>query len=317
VRFRAGGRVPGGGTLSRVLDDLIGDQHGIVTREQALRCGLSDAGIAARVAAGRWRRVFGRVYATFSGPLPRRAHLWAVVLRCGRDAMLSHETAAEVCGLSDAPSEVVHVTLPWERRIARLSGVCLHRTGRARACRGAPPHTCVEDTVVDLTQSAPSLDAAAGWIARACGRRLTTADRLGRAFAARPKLRWREQLTAAVADVALGCHSLLELRYLRDVERAHGLPPGLRQHRVGTGYQDVRYRDGVVVELDGRLGHTGDGAFRDLRRDNASVCAGEVVLRYGWADVTERPCEVAAQVAAVLRRAGWTGSPWRCTRCLS
>src|SRR5689334_16353880 len=36
------------------------------------------------------------------------------------------------------------------------------------------------------------------------------------------------------------------------------------------------------------------------------------VLRYGWADVAGRPCEVAEQVAAMLRIAGWAGQPAPC-----
>jgi hypothetical protein len=35
-------------------------------------------------------------------------------------------------------------------------------------------------------------------------------------------------------------------------------------------------------------------------------------LRYNWADVTDRPCEVAAEVADALRAHGWTGLPHPC-----
>jgi len=42
------------------------------------------------------------------------------------------------------------------------------------------------------------------------------------------------------------------------------------------------------------------------------MIAGEATLRYGWADVLGRPCEVAAQVVAVLRARGWTGKPPGC-----
>ena len=52
--------------------------------------------------------------------------------------------------------------------------------------------------------------------------------------------------------------------------------------------------------------------FRDFRRDNEVVAAGESVLRYGWPDVTAHPCAVAAQVAGVLQTRGWTGLPKRC-----
>lgn len=58
----------------------------------------------------------------------------------------------------------------------------------------------------------------------------------------------------------------------------------------------------------GRPGGTSDeAAFRDLRRDNDVVAAGDAVLRYGWRDVAGRPCLVAAQIGAVLRGRGWPG----------
>jgi hypothetical protein len=49
-----------------------------------------------------------------------------------------------------------------------------------------------------------------------------------------------------------------------------------------------------------------------MHRDNVSVVQGRQVLRYGWSDVASRPCEVAAQVAEVLQRAGWRGAPRPC-----
>ena len=117
--------------------------------------------------------------------------------------------------------------------------------------------------------------------------------------------------------MADGCHSLLELRYLRDVERRHGLPRGSRQRararRGGRWYDDVRYDDhATLVELDGRAAHPEESRPLDRRRDNAATVDGLGVLRYGIADVTERPCETAAQIASALRGNGWTGNPTRC-----
>jgi len=37
-----------------------------------------------------------------------------------------------------------------------------------------------------------------------------------------------------------------------------------------------------------------------------------VTLRYGWPDVTEKRCQTATEVAAVLRRNGWQGTLRRC-----
>ena len=52
--------------------------------------------------------------------------------------------------------------------------------------------------------------------------------------------------------------------------------------------------------------------FCGRHRDNASIVNGIHTLRYNWADVTQRPCHVAAEVAAVLRQRGWRGTPRPC-----
>ena len=100
--------------------------------------------------------------------------MWAAVLRAGNGAVLSHETAAELVGLTDRPSAKIHVTVPHRRTPARIPGVVVHRSVRAAASRHPsrmPPQTTVEDTVVDLTQTARSIDDAMGWLARAIGER--------------------------------------------------------------------------------------------------------------------------------------------------
>jgi len=180
-----------------------------------------------------------------------------------------------------------------------------------------PPRTRIEETTLDLTQLARSMDEAFAWLARACSRRLTTSLLLRTAMTARPKMRWRTELTSALTDVGNGVHSVLEWRYLRDVELRHGLPRADRQalSRVGnrTRYLDNRYRKfGVLVELDGRAAHPAESHWRDARRDNVSAAAGMVTLRYGWADVTEDPCRVASEIADALNRGGWTGRPRPC-----
>lgn len=111
-------------------------------------------------------------------------------------------------------------------------------------------------------------------------------------------------------------HSELERIFRRDVERAHGLPTGARQVQ-GLRYRtDVEYLGGAVItELDGRLGHEGEGRFRDMDRDNHHAVHGRVTLRYGWADVTEGPCKVARQIAAVLYAHGWQGVLTPCPNC--
>jgi very-short-patch-repair endonuclease len=302
-----------------VLDELRQVQCGVLSRQQLLACALSNDHVRAQVRARRWQRLF-RVYLTFSGPPPRESVLWAAVLSAGAGAVLSHQSAAEVVGLVDEAQTPIHLTVPPSRRVVAAPGLVVHnsiRIERARHPTRLPPQTRVEETVVDLTQTSPSLEHALSWIARACGRRLTRPERIAATIDARKKMRWRTELLGSVADVAAGAQSPLELRYLRDVERAHRLPTASRQHAVvragSRSYDDVCYSAfGVVVELDGRAAHPEETRWRDMRRDNASVTDGRRVLRYGWADVAARPCEVAAQVSRVLGAAGWPGAPRPC-----
>lgn len=298
-------------------EETAAAQAGILTRRQALDGGLTDEAVEARLASGRWQRVYTGVLATFSGPVPREAQLWAAVLVCGPGAVLSHDTAAELAGLTSHQDPMIHVTVPTGRHLARRQGLYVHRSKLASTMRHPalrPPRTRIEDTVVDLTQRSSTLETAMSWLVKSVATRLTTPARLSAAMATRHRLRWRAELTEVLADVAAGCHSMLELRYLRSVERAHGLPAGKRQRRRGGWYDDVDYDEyGVSVELDGRIAHPVEQAFRDHRRDNAAVLAGSRVLRYGYADVAHRPCAVAREVAAVLRAAGWRGKAHGCS----
>jgi hypothetical protein len=309
--------------LTEYARDLVQRQSGVLTRAQAFSNGMTRKQIEVRLSTGRWQRLHPGVYATFTGDPRRTARLWGAVLRAGDQAVLSHRTAAELNGFTVTPATAIHVMVPSGQMVAPIQGVALHyscRIAEARHPVRTPPQTRVEETVLDLAGGAASLDEALGWIFRACGSRKTTPERIAAAMARRTRMRWRTELAAGLGLGADGVHSLLEFRYLSRVERPHGLPAATRQYRVSRAgqrqYQDVTYQAyGVVVELDGRVAHPVEGRWRDIRRDNASAAVdGQQTLRYGWADVTERPCLAAAQVGDVLAGRGWGGRLHRCGR---
>ena len=295
------------------LDDFCRAQRGVISRDQALAAGLSPTALRHRLSSGRWQRLFLGTYAAFSGAVPRSAWRWAAVLRAGRDAVLTHRSAAEEIALAEEFGGIVHVAIPAERRVTSCPGLRVRRSVHIAARRHptrSPPQTRAEETVLDLAISAGSPDEAMNWITSACGRRLTTPERLTAALCARERVSHRNEIRLLIGDVDQGVRSFLEDRYLRAVERAHGLPAGIRQDARprpgGTWYDDVRYPAyRVIVELDGMAAHPDEQRWLDRRRDNAAVQAGQVVLRYGPADLSQRPCEVASQVAEVLRAAGW------------
>jgi very-short-patch-repair endonuclease len=284
----------------------------VVRRDQAIAAGLSRHVIAGRIESGQWQRLHRGVFAAFSGPVPRESVLWGAILRAGERAVLSHHTAAELWRLSDQPLQSVHVSVPRGVGIPAIRGVTIHYSSRlaeARHPARQPPQTKLEETVLDLADLAHTAEDAVAWPIRACQRRLTTSDRIIATLEARSRARWRRDVADAIPDIRAGVHSPLELRYLRDVERRHGLPRGDRQVRVIRGitrqYIDVRYADyGVVVELDGVLAHSADGRSRDMRRDNANTLDGYQTLRYSWVPVAYHACATALEVFSLLRRNG-------------
>jgi hypothetical protein len=304
--------------------DLAGRQRGVIGRQQALSTGIRPDVIDGLLRTGRWQRLDQGVYAAFTGEPCREARLWAVLLRAGPDAAFSHRTAAALFGLTADPGAAIHIVVPRDSRPRRIPGVVIHRVERARDARHPallPPRTRVEETVLDLAATARSLDDAFGWIFRATGQWLTSAERVRRALAARQRMRWRAELAVCLDDVDEGVRSNLEHRYVGQVERPHGLPRAVRQARVirygRVSYLDNLYEDYLVcVELDGRAAHPSGERWRDYRRDNAGAEDGIITLRYGWSDVTGQPCRAAAQVAGVLRQRGWKGTSCSCgSRC--
>jgi hypothetical protein len=305
---------------------LMDEQHGVAERSQVRRSGITRGSLEHRLGSGQWRRLHWGVYAAFTGEVTRQAKLWAAVRRAGSGAVLSHQTAAEVQGLADRPSSRIHITVPSSRRPAQhrpIMGVVVHRAGRIRPQRLPEwelPRTLIEDTVLDLIAMAGTFDEAYGWISRALSRELTTADALREALAARSRVRWRALLAEALTDAGDGIHFPLERRYVRDVERAHGLPQAQRQARRTIGGK-VHYKDNwypvyrICVELDGAAYHPPEQSRRDKHRDNVNLAADDArTYRFTLVDVTERACDSAAMVAASLRRNGWQGLPHPCRR---
>jgi very-short-patch-repair endonuclease len=308
--------------------ELLDRQRGVLARWQAAESGLDYASIDNWVRRGRWQRLYFGVYAAYTGEPTRESLQWAAWCRCGPDAALSHFTAAELDGVRGRRTEAIHITVPRLRR-ARIAEseyqtgsprIVVHRSERlalARHPARIPPRTRVEETVLDLSDLASDVDEVFSWLGAACAGRHTTPARLAAAAADRARLRWRDDVLAALGEVTGGVHTILERRYVRSVERAHRLPAATRQVKKRRGpasaYVDNEYAEyGVVVELDGLAFHLVEDRWHDIRRDNYLARSGTIVLRYSWADITTRACEVATEIALVLRQRGWTGTLRSC-----
>ena len=310
----------------QALRALMANQDGVISRRQAVECGLGDAAVRRLVRRREWVVVHRGVYVDHTGPLTWRQRAWAACLAAW-PAALSHQSALRAAdgpgrrdGDDDGP---VHIAVASGRRALGLAGVRVHDLAAFPSrvqWNHSPPRVRIEEVVLDLAAGAVDDLAAIGVVADAVRSRRTTAPRLRRALDSRLRIRRRELLRAVLVDVADGTHSALEHAYLTRVERAHGLPTGDRQaidRRAGTIYRDVDYPDyGLVVELDGRLGHrSAADRDRDLARDLVAKTGGRDTVRLGWGQATRHACATARHVGVLLRQRGWTGQVLRCPAC--
>jgi hypothetical protein len=306
------------------LGRLLREQDGVVSRRQLVDLGGSRTDVRRMLSRGELVVVHPRVYVTHSGRPTRRQREWAAILACA-PAALHRESALDAHGMtrdrsSPAQAErLIHVLVDRNRRVVPPQGVVVERVADPGAWVQAhrrPPRATFDYALVKAAGDRAEADAIA-LLSDAVQQGLTTAPRLLDVIARLPRLPRRATLSAVLADVEAGTRSVLELRYLRDVERAHRLPVGERQlrqrTRSGPVVRDVRYRDErTLVELDGAFGHRDSvDRWTDLQRDLDAALDDHLTLRPGWLQVLE-PCRLALAVSAVLRHRGWTGSPVAC-----
>ena len=270
---------------------LLRSQGGVVSRAQVRAAGASDCDIERLLRRRQWARAMDGVYVEHTGPLDWDARAWAAVLRA-TPSVLSGRAALRAHGLRGHQDGPVEVAIADSRRVR--VGNAVHsrrdfatttvwrcRTSARRGCGWRPP-SCRSPAAL-ARRTMPSLCSRTP-----CQERRTTAARLLAELDERERVARRRLLEAALADVAVGARSPPEARYLRHVERAHGLPVGRRQRLVTAGRASAVYRDvgpvgfRTLVELNGRLGHEWAGeVWDDLDRDLDSATTDLITLRAG------------------------------------
>jgi hypothetical protein len=244
--------------LSDGLLNLASMQAQVVTLDQALGHGLSRHSIGRLLQSGSWRRLARGLFLTVPLEPSWDSLAWGGVLLGGPRARLGPESSAFLYQLLPEAPHPLDVLVPRERRIEAAGPwrFIRERPG-ARPARSVnePPRLPVETALLDLADARDAGEVVE-LITIAVQRRLTTVKRLRQCLERRARHPHRALLRDLLCDVAAGAESPIELRYLRDVERPHGLPTGTRQQsRSGLPYRaDVDYDEfDLIVELDGLL----------------------------------------------------------------
>lgn len=230
----------------------------------------------------------------------------------GGGGALSHTSALAVFGLvDDGPLEREHVIVE-RRSTARSRGwLVVHHAlvTPPVVMRDDFPVTRLERSLVDAWPWLPPDHRRAPIIAAVNGR-LTTAQRVGDALAAAPKLTARAELRGLLAKLAAGCRSALEIWGDEQVFVTQGMPAFARQVPVRldnyTTYLDVYHEQTRVnFELDGASVHGGPQQREiDLRRDAALAARGILVVRFSHARLTRESQAVRREILTILRNRG-------------
>lgn len=285
---------------------LAARQHRIVTWPQLLETGLSRRAVAHRVATGRLYRAHRGVYLLEPPEIAARITLFAAaVAACGRDAVLSHHSAAELWGLLPPALRDVHVTVVGRNPGGRM-GIDIHRPsvlhGRDVRTQCGLRVTAPARVALEL---ATHLDTGRfeELLARARVEQSVTDSDLAAALRRYPDYPGTGILRAAIQreEGPALTRSQAEKRLLHLIRHA-GLPPPSTNVRTGRYEVDFLWREAqLVVEVDGYAFHRDRAAFeRDRRRDAALMAAGMRVMRFTWRQIVAEPLTVVARIAQVL-----------------
>lgn len=262
----------------------------------------------------RWTRMGPGLYCVT--PPTFTSWCWAGLVRAGAGSAISGLAALHLDELTTKAPEQITVWHPGRHRIEAISDATVQvvfRRGK-RAGEGDPTRTKTLTALLDAGDETDE-DALIAVVTRAISQNKVTAVELREEITSRRRVHLRRLMLDLCEEAATGVESVLEWRFLTEVIHAHDLPEPVRQESLlaQSRSDNVWQEFAMVAELDGHLGH--EDKFRDMQRDNRLSLEGYLNLRYGWHDVTHRPCATASQIARALQLRGWTGVRRRCRRC--
>ena len=288
-------------TVDELLARMATRAHGVVTRDDLLRAGVTRDQIKSRLQRGSLIAEHRGIYRVGHRAPSDESRYLAAVLACGQGALLSGLAAAHLLGLVKGPAPVPEVTAPTERRVC---GVTTRRTRRADAdagirCRGVPV-TPVARTLVDIARRV-DLET----LKRACHeagvRYRTTPSDVAVLLDRRPNSPGARQLRGILQGDSPVTLSRLESRFLRRL-RGAGLPLPVTNRDVGGRRVDCRWPEHrLTVELDSYRYHSSRHAWeQDRRREREAYARGDDCRRYTYDDVFIRPALMLRELRALL-----------------
>ena len=289
--------------------DVARRQSGVVTAAQLCAAGVTREGRRHLAGTGALTCLARGVYLTRGTPLTLRARLWAAVL--GTGGAVGFTSATHQWAMVDVPPPWIDIVLGHDRRVTIPPGVRLLRVVPLR-----PDTVQTLERLPITTRTASAVDhlsrlrlpEAARFTDRALQRSWLTLADLDRRLRLEPGRRGNGRIREVLRHCADGAAAESERR-LHGLLRRAGVRGWVANYRVRTGARtsvvvDVAFPAlRLAIEVDGWAYHSDVDRFQaDRTKQNALTALGWTVLRFTWADLTERPREVLAQIVGQLAR---------------
>ena len=281
-------------------------QHGVLTYEQAKRCGLSTQAVARKIRSRQWQRIHRTVVSPFSTPLTWEGEQMAACLHGGFGCVAAGAAAARLWRLPTFEKAGVEI---FCNKNVRLSGVTVHRSleplKQPRVSVSRIPIEGCESMLVRI--AARRSVEVAGAVFDECWRRhMTDTQRLqyfldgeGQGMRGakamrrvlKERLEWSEVTDSEMETLFLR----LARRYRLVPDRSHVVirDQGVHVKEVDFVYSDAR----LAIELDSFKHHGDIDPFdKDREVDVVLRRLGWRVLRFTWRHLTKKPDWVFSEI---------------------
>lgn len=280
-----------------------------MARTQLLEMGLTERIVDWKIRSGELTSVVEGVYRVY--PSNDHIDLMRGVLLALPDAVVSHQSAAHVLDFPRLPTLRPTVTIA-SHRTHSFPGVKVRRNDDI-----TPSHT-VQVEALPVTNVARTAFDLAGILRFREFEDITealildgrvTEEELGEITAelarrGKPGSRAAKDFLEMRAGAVPGS-SVLE-RKGRALLAGAGLPTPVPEFpipwAIGKRFDDAYQEAKVAIEWDSRAWHLQRAAMEsDRRRDRTAAMHGWIVIRVTWQDIEERPTEVVATIARLLK----------------
>jgi very-short-patch-repair endonuclease len=296
------------------LSEILRRQDSLVTRGQALACGMTDPAIHLRVKRGQpWQRVLPGTYLALSGPPSANQRDMAALLYAGPVSVITGRAALRGLGISGEQPATIDVLVPADHQRQSRGFVVIRRTIRMPGlwvAEGERRYALAPRAVGDAARVAGSLNEARAIVAGAVQKRHCSVNLLVTELSEGPRNGSRV-FRIALGEVAEGVLSVAEADFRELILRA-GLPRpefNARLRRADgslLAVVDAWWAEAQVAgEVDSREWHLSPADWeRTMRRHNELAQWGIQVLHFSPRQIKSEPRAVVAAIAGALAQRG-------------